>query len=137
MRDGLSRARPCGERPPVLRRGSGLRSPLALALGCHGLPERCLRVGGQRMPVCARCVGIVAGNVAALPYFVLQGFPDSGIMLTGIGLLLPALLEGGLQATTRYRSTNPRRLASGIAAGFGQALVAVGLLAALLGLPSG
>ncbi|MGH7558447.1 MAG: DUF2085 domain-containing protein [Gemmatimonadota bacterium] len=123
-------------RPPILRPGPGLRTPLVLALGCHGNPDRCLQVAGWRMPVCARCVGIVAGNLAALPFFALQGLPGTGPMLLGAALLLPAALDGGLQAATRYRSTNGRRIATGLAAGFGQALVAVGVLAALLGLPT-
>lgn len=87
------------------------------------------------MPVCARCIGIVAGNLAALPYFALAGLPGLGLMLVGTGLLLPALLDGGLQATSGYWSTNPRRFVTGIAAGFGQALVVVGFLAMILGYP--
>lgn len=124
-------------RPPIVRLGPGLRTPLALALGCHGNPDRCLELAGWRMPVCARCVGIVAGNLLALPFFALQGLPGTGPMLLGALLLLPAALDGGLQAGTRYRSTNGRRVLTGLAAGLGQALVAVGVLAMLLGLSMG
>ncbi|MGH7571913.1 MAG: DUF2085 domain-containing protein [Gemmatimonadota bacterium] len=124
-------------RPPIVRLGPGLRTPLALALGCHGNPDRCLKIGGWRMPVCARCVGIVAGNLAALPFFALKGLPGTGPILLGAALLLPGALDGGLQAGTRYRSANGRRILTGLAAGFGQALIAVGVLAALLGLPAG
>ena len=127
-------ARRPGELPPIRRLGPGLRSPQALVLGCHGLPDRCLEVGGRRMPVCARCAGIVLGNLTALPWLALQGFPGAGTMLAGTALLLPALMDGGLQALTGYRSTNRRRLATGFAAGVGQALVAIGILAAILGL---
>lgn len=126
-----------GERPPILRVGPGLRSPFALALGCHGNPDRCLRLGRRTTPICARCVGIVAGNLTALPWFALSGLPGGGAMLAGLLLLVPAALDGGLQAATRYRSTPPRRLATGLLAGFGQALVVVGLLGPVLGLPSG
>ena len=136
MRMAGTNAGPDG-RPPIVRLGPGFRTPLALALGCHGNPDRCLELSGWRMPVCARCVGIVAGNLAALPYFAVQGFPGPGIMLAGVALLLPALLDGGLQALTDYRSTNPRRVATGLMAGLAQALVAVGILARLLGLPAG
>jgi uncharacterized membrane protein len=94
-------------------------------------------VGRRRTPICARCVGIVGGNLAALPFFALQGLPDAGGILAGLALLVPAALDGGLQAVTRYRSGTGRRLTTGLAAGFGQALIAVGLLAALLGLPAG
>ena len=34
-------------------------------------------------------------------------------------LLVPMLLDGGIQLTTRYESTNPRRLVTGFAFGFG------------------
>ncbi len=49
--------------------GSALRQaadPVYAAL-CHRLPERCYVVGGEPMPVCARCLGLWAGlAVAAL-----------------------------------------------------------------------
>lgn len=136
--DGTSLARPGAEgRPPVLRPGPGLRSPVALALGCHAHPERCLAWRGRRMPICARCTGIVAGNLAALPWFAAYGLPGTGLALAGAGLLLPAAVDGGLQLASRYRSGPARRLSTGLAAGFGQALVALGALAALLGLPTG
>ena len=123
--------------PPILRPGPGLRSPVALALGCHAHPERCLGWRGRRMPVCARCTGILVGNLAALPWFAAHGLPGTGVALTGLALLLPAALDGGFQLATRYRSGPARRLSTGLAAGFGQALVALGTLAALLGLPTG
>lgn len=124
-------------RPPIVRLGPGLRSPITLALGCHGNPDRCLRIGRWTTPICARCVGIVVGNLTALPFFAFAGLPGTGPMLAGAGLLLPALLDGGLQATTRYRSASARRFVTGVAAGFGQALIVVGLLALVLGLPRG
>lgn len=126
-----------GGRPPIVRLAPGLRSRLALALGCHGNPDRCLRIAGRSMPICARCLGIAAGNLSALPFFALAGLPDPSLALAGLAFLVPAALDGGFQAATRYRSTNPRRLLTGLTAGFGQALVAIGVLAALLGLPTG
>ncbi len=126
-----------GARPPILRPGPGLRGPVAVALGCHAHPERCLAWRGRRMPICARCTGIVAGNLAALPWFAAQGLPGTRLALVGLALLLPAALDGGLQLATRYRSGPARRLVTGVTAGFGQALVALGLLAPALGLPRG
>ena len=89
------------------------------------------------MPICARCTGIVAGSLAALPWFAAHGLPGMGLALAGLGLLLPAALDGGLQLATRYRSGPGRRFSTGLAAGFGQALVALGALAAVFGLPTG
>ena len=77
------------------------------------------------------------GNLAALPWFAAHGLPGTGVALTGLALLLPAALDGGFQLAIRYRSGPARRLSTGLAAGFGQALVALGTLAALLGLPTG
>ena len=89
------------------------------------------------MPICARCTGILAGNLAALPWFAAHGLPGAGLALAGLALLLPAALDGGLQLVTSYRSGPWRRLSTGLVAGFGQALVALAALAALLGLPTG
>jgi len=140
--DGVSPARAgtsarLDPRPPIVRPGPGLRNLFALALGCHAHPERCLAWRDRRMPICARCTGIVVGNLAALPWFAAQGLPGRGLALAGLALLLPAALDGGLQLATRYRSGPARRLSTGLAAGFGQALVALGAVAALLGLPTG
>jgi uncharacterized membrane protein len=130
-------ARRLEARPPIIRPGPGLQSPVALTLGCHAHPERCLEWRGRRMPICARCTGIVAGNLAALPWFAAQGLPGTDLALAGLALLLPAALDGWLQLATRYRSGPARRLSTGLFAGFGQALVALGALAALFGLPTG
>jgi uncharacterized membrane protein len=87
------------------------------------------------MPICARCTGLLIGNLAALPWFAAQGLPGTGLALAGLALLAPAGLDGGLQLATAYRSGPWRRLSTGVLAGFGQALVALGVVAALLGLP--
>ncbi len=130
-----------GVRPPILALGDALRPRAARVLGCHGNPDRCLAVAGRRMPICARCAGFMAGNVAALTLFVVSGLPSLGLTLAGFTCLAPAFADAMTQATTSYRSTNPRRLATGVLGGFGQIVMLGGfagwaaprLAAAILG----
>lgn len=107
-------------RPPILALGDGLRPRAAKVLGCHGNPDRCLAVGGRQMPICARCAGFMAGNVAALGLFAVAGLPSLGLSLAGFACLAPAFADAMTQALTAYRSTNARRLATGVLGGFGQ-----------------
>lgn len=84
--------------------------------GCHQIPERCFKVRGYIFPICARCTGVALGQLAALV---------SGI----IGLRVPAALcmlllavmaaDWVLQHLGIRESTNPRRLITGLMAGFG------------------
>jgi len=122
---------PPGERPPIVRYSPELRPLLAVALGCHGNPDRCLRVGGRRMPICARCTGFVAGNLLGLAVLLAFGPAPWSWALAGLALLVPVGLDGALQAAGRWTSTNPRRLATGLLGGAGQILILGAVLSAL------
>lgn len=115
-------------RPPILALGEALRPRAAVVLGCHGNPDRCLAAGRRRMPICARCTGFLAGNVVALAFFAAAGLPSAALTLAGAACLAPALADATAQALTGYTSTNPRRLATGIAAGFGQIVLLGGFV---------
>ena len=120
-----------GERPPIVHYSPELRPLLAVALGCHGNPDRCLTVGGRRTPICARCVGFVGGNMTGLA--VLFAIGPLGWMwaIAGAALIVPAALDGVLQAAGTLTSTNPRRLATGLLGGVGQILILGAAIAAL------
>lgn len=97
-----------------------------MLLACHGIPERCLRVRGRPMRICARCTGIYLGYLALLGFawqFWQEGtLPRPWPMLL---LHLPLLADGLTQAAGWRQSTNALRLLTGVLAGVGQ----VGLLA--------
>lgn len=116
------------DRPPVVFVPPAARSRAALALGCHGNPDRCIVLGTRRMAICARCAGLVAGNAVAAVAALASGLP--GIWLA-LALLAPLAIDGSLQATTSYRSSNPRRLLTGIAAGIGQFSIAIAVFAGM------
>lgn len=125
--------RPAGRaRPPIVEHPRALRSRPAAWIGCHGNPDRCLAIGGWRSPICARCLGLLAGYPLAVGALFAFGPPALERALIGALLLVPAALDGGVQALSSYRSTSPRRLATGVLAGVGQLELLGGVTAALL-----
>jgi uncharacterized membrane protein len=121
---------PPGERPPILHYSPELRPLLAVALGCHGNPDRCLAIGRRRTPICARCVGFVGGNMLGLAALLALGPATWAWALAGLALLAPVAVDGSLQIAGRL-STNPRRLATGLLGGAGQILILGAFLSAL------
>jgi uncharacterized membrane protein len=114
---------PLGETPPVLRR-AGERPALARALGCHARAERCFRVRGRPLPLCARCCGFLIGYAAAAAVLPFVALPlSAAAAAVAAALLAPGVVDGAAQALTPYRSTNARRIATGVAAGAGQILL--------------
>lgn len=83
--------------------------------GCHQLPERSIFIKGHQLPLCARCTGIVIGEIAAIPLWFL--YPIGFIPTIALGL--PLAVDGILQYRNLLPSTNPRRLFTGILAGWG------------------
>ena len=129
---GLARRSASRARPPILEHPRALRSRSAAWIGCHGNPDRCLAIGRWRSPICARCVGLLAGYPLAVTALFAFGPPSLGRALIGALLLVPAAVDGGAQALTPYRSTSLRRLVTGVLAGVGQLELLGGITAALL-----
>lgn len=77
-------------------------------------------IAGQRVHICARCLGIYPGIVAGLlAYFsVFRGFIS--LLLVAI-LPLPALLDWSVTTFTEREGYNVVRTATGAALGFGYA----------------
>ncbi|MHB8129786.1 MAG: DUF2085 domain-containing protein [Mobilitalea sp.] len=83
--------------------------------GCHQRPNRSFFIKGYQMPVCARCTGVILGYLIAIPTFFLFGF--SKVLSVGGSLVL--LVDWLLQAMGVRKSTNKRRLLSGVLGGYG------------------
>jgi uncharacterized membrane protein len=125
--------RPAGRaRPPIVEHPRALRSRPAAWIGCHGNPDRCLAIAGWRSPICARCVGLLAGYPLAVAALFAFGPPALERALIGALLLVPAGVDGGLQALSAYRSTSARRLVTGVLAGVGQLELLGGITIAFL-----
>ena len=98
------------------------------ALVCHQRPDRSFSLAGNQLPVCERCLAIELGMAAAFALAVLVvprgGFVASlsaflperlrstaGVLAVGLLLMLPMVLDGGLQLVTAYVSATPQRVA--------------------------
>ncbi|HWP79614.1 MAG TPA: DUF2085 domain-containing protein [Candidatus Acidoferrum sp.] len=84
-------------------------------LGCHQLPGRSLFYRGYQFPLCARCTGVVAGTLLALPVFFFWRAPPA----LCLALCAVMLLDWLIQRADLLPSTNPRRLVTGLMGGFG------------------
>jgi len=83
--------------------------------GCHQLPERSLHIKGYQFPLCARCTGIVIGELAAIPLWLV--FSPS--LMAACVLCLPLVIDGTMQYRGILMSTNLRRVITGFLAGWG------------------
>ena len=83
--------------------------------GCHQMPERSFFIKEYQFPLCARCTGVVIGEILAIPIWLV--FPIG--IIPAIVLGMPLVIDGIAQYRFMILSTNPRRLITGILAGWG------------------
>ena len=85
-------------------------------MGCHQMPERSFFFNGYQFPVCARCTGVLIGEIIAI-IAIICGVRLKKLPIIGsIGVMG---VDWGLQWTEILSSTNPRRLITGILCGIG------------------
>lgn len=82
--------------------------------GCHQMPERSFFIKGFQFPICARCTGIIIGELIA----VLLSIAYRKYSIFVLTMLFPMTIDGMVQFFTPYTSTNIRRLLTGILFGF-------------------
>ncbi|NLY31590.1 MAG: DUF2085 domain-containing protein [Firmicutes bacterium] len=87
------------------------------ASGCHQLPERSLFLFGWQMPVCARCQGILMGQIVGLILIAAQVHMPFWLCLASLALLF---VDWFIQHIGLLPSNNVKRLLSGLLAGVGQ-----------------
>lgn len=87
---------------------------------CHQLPERSCYYNGSQFPVCARCTGVIIGQLLAIISIIC--LPIRFGLLTYISLMLPALVDWAIQEFMKIESNNHRRIVTGSLLGFGYAM---------------
>lgn len=102
---------------------------LGAMTGCHQLPERSFFFKGYQLPLCARCTGILIGQILALPLWLLY----RPTLLLSIVLIIPMACDGILQYVFSVMSNNTRRVATGLLAGYGYTSVYIHLLLRFIG----
>lgn len=86
-------------------------------INCHQLAERSFFLNGNQMPFCSRDVGIFIGLAAGMLAVLLLSPRFSWLILSL--LVLPILIDGGVQLTGLYESNNLLRAITGALGGIG------------------
>jgi uncharacterized membrane protein len=89
---------------------------LAVAFMCHQRPERSFFFKGKQFPLCARCTGILIGYLLGIALSIVTGCSHYLWFLT---LLLPMIIDGGIQQIKGIESNNLRRFCTGVMGGIG------------------
>lgn len=85
-------------------------------LGCHQRPDRSFFIRGYQFPVCARCTGVILGELITIILLVI------GIKISIIASIILLLIMGFdwfIQYIKLCYSTNFRRLITGLSGGIG------------------
>lgn len=93
---------------------------------CHQLSERSFYYKGSQFPVCARCTGVIIGQLFALISIIILRIRFE--FITYISFMLPAFVDWLLQEYIEIKSNNLRRLVTGTLLGFGYAMTCVVLV---------
>ena len=93
---------------------------LPIIFGWHRRSDRSFFYKGKQFPICARCTGELAGMICAIfgCYFLINIH-----ICVWVALLCPLIIDGVIQAKTKYESTNTRRVITGFL--FGMALMMI------------
>ena len=89
-------------------------------MGCHQKAERSFFFKGYQFPVCARCTGVIIGELITIVLLLCSVEIN---FIVSLILLLPMGIDWGLQHLKILQSNNIRRLITGILGGFGLTLV--------------
>lgn len=85
-------------------------------LGCHQMPERSFFYKGYQFPVCARCTGVIIGEIIAIIMLICK--IKFNIVVSTVLLLIMGF-DWFIQYIKILQSNNIRRLITGISGGIG------------------
>lgn len=84
--------------------------------GCHQIPERSFFVHGYQFLLCARCTGITIGYLLSILLCALQIVFSLWVSCL---MLVPLIIDGGVQFIFCIMSNNIRRFITGLLFGAG------------------
>lgn len=93
--------------------------------GCHQLPERSFFLKGYQFPVCARCCGVLVGELLAL---LIPTKNKKKRLILSFVLLLVMFVDWFVQFLGIKESNNKRRFTTGLGGGFGSWSIHIMLL---------
>ncbi|MGN6186809.1 MAG: DUF2085 domain-containing protein [Thermoanaerobaculia bacterium] len=102
----------------AIAHGASMKWRLAFRLMCHGMERRCLELFDVPMPICARCVGIYAGMLVGIAFFLVIPWLRERVMRrVAIAAVAPLALDGLTQLAGLRESNNSLRVVTGVIAG--------------------
>jgi uncharacterized membrane protein len=115
------------------RTGLSLGAAVVYAAGarvCHQRPDRCFRIGGVPMPVCARCTGLYSGAAAAAPlgFLLASGLSSRRARRIAAVTALPTLLTWGIEMAGLAHPSNTVRAIAAVPLGFAAAWLVMAAL---------
>lgn len=98
---------------------------------CHQRPDRCFRIQGRPMPVCARCSGLYAGAAFAAPLALVWATRLSGrrARLAAAAAALPTAITWSLEIAGLAHPSNLVRFVAALPLGLVAAWLVVSTLA--------
>ena len=87
---------------------------LAIAFMSHQRADRSIFIRGKKLPLCARCTGILLGYILGIIIAIITGCKYNLYFLL---LIIPMIIDGGIQQLYGINSNNWRRLFTGILGG--------------------
>lgn len=87
---------------------------LGARMGCHQMPERSFFIKGFQFPVCARCTGVILGQIIGFCCYFAFELPFVWTYIF-CGVMF---LDWLVQKVELWESTNLRRLLTGLLCGF-------------------
>lgn len=88
---------------------------LPIVFGCHCRDDRSFHYKGEKFPICARCTGELVGII----FSIFSCFFFKISILAIVILMLPLIIDGGIQMFTSYESNNFKRFVTGLLFGYG------------------
>ena len=87
---------------------------------CHQIEDRSYTINGNQLPICVRDLGLLLGfTMASLLSIWIDRRINWGLITV---LVLPIIVDGGVQMVSDYQSLNSIRLVTGILGGSGALL---------------
>lgn len=86
------------------------------SLTCHQRDDRSFFIKGNKLPLCSRCTGIVIGYLISI---IFNLFVVNISLWISLVMVIPLVIDAGIQRQFYILSTNRRRLLTGLSCGFG------------------
>ena len=101
---------------------------LGVAPLCNRRPERAPKIFGIVFPLCWRCTGLVIGALISIILLSVQLTLQNTSITLSLALMLPMIIDGGIQKYFEIESNNLRRFITGVLFSLGSFAISYNLV---------